>query len=126
MPLMDRPGTLDIACKASRHVVGEESGWSQQPARSSKSFLGRAADELALLLDKANTDYLAGEIGRRIFRFMMKPEEAFEVGPSLPQIGMDSLMAIELQRWWKKALVWISVCWRSRGLVYWSSWARSR
>ncbi|KAL4887827.1 polyketide synthase dehydratase-domain-containing protein [Aspergillus ambiguus] len=66
-------------------------------------FLGRAVDEPALLLEKANTDYLAEEIGRRIFRFMMKPEEDLELGLSLPQIGMDSLMAIELWRWWEQA-----------------------
>jgi aryl carrier-like protein len=34
---------------------------------------------------------------------MMKPEEDLELGLSLLQIGMDSLMAIELRRWWKQA-----------------------
>jgi aryl carrier-like protein len=83
---------------------GSESGESSGAnSNSLKSFLGRAADEPALLLDKASTDYLAEEIGRRIFRFMMKPEEDLELGLGLPQIGMDSLMAIELRRWWKQA-----------------------
>lgn len=34
---------------------------------------------------------------------MMKPEEDMELSMSLTQIGMDSLMAIELRRWWKQA-----------------------
>ena len=66
-------------------------------------FLSRAADDPDVLGDKESTDNLADEIGRRIFRFMMKPEEDIEIGMSLSAIGMDSLMAIELRRWWKQA-----------------------
>lgn len=33
----------------------------------------------------------------------MKPEEDIELGMTMSQIGMDSLMAIELKRWWKQA-----------------------
>jgi aryl carrier-like protein len=88
------------------HNIPEESGSGESSGAnfsSLKSFLGRAADEPALLLDKSHTDYLAEEIRRRIFRSMMKPEDDLELGLSLPQVGMDSLMAIELRRWWKKA-----------------------
>ena len=87
------------------NIPKETSGGDASASNSNvlKSFLGRAADEPNMLLDKANTDFLAEEIGRRIFRFMMKPEEDLELGLSLPQIGMDSLMAIELRRWWKQA-----------------------
>jgi aryl carrier-like protein len=51
----------------------------------------------------SSTDFLAQEIGVRIFRFTMKPEEDIELGMTMSQIGMDSLMAIELKRWWKQA-----------------------
>ena len=68
-----------------------------------KSFLGRCADDPALLAEKESHEYLGEEIGRRIFRFMMKPEEDMELEMSLTQIGLDSLMAIELRRWWKQS-----------------------
>jgi len=68
-----------------------------------RSFLSRASIDPDILHEKTSTDYLATEIGIRIFRFMMKPEEDMELSMSLTQIGMDSLMAIELRRWWKQA-----------------------
>lgn len=55
-----------------------------------------------ILGEMSSWQYLGYEIGLRIFRFMMKPEEDVEVSLSLSQIGMDSLMAIELRRWWKQ------------------------
>ena len=72
-------------------------------ANALKSFLTRAADDADILNDQASMDFLAEEIGYRIFRFMMKPEEDMDISKSLNQIGMDSLMAIELRRWWKQA-----------------------
>jgi Phosphopantetheine attachment site len=56
------------------------------------------ADDPDILDDKPSTDFLAQEIGVRNFRFTMKPEEDIELGMTLSQIGMDSLMAIELRR----------------------------
>lgn len=83
-----------------REAVGESSAMN---SNTLKVFMSRAADDPAMLEEKESTDYLADEIGRRIFRFMMKPEEDMDVGMNLSGIGMDSLMAIELRRWWKQA-----------------------
>ena len=68
-----------------------------------KSFFSRAKDDLDILDEPSSAQFLAHEISLRIFRFMMKPEEDIDIGLSLTQIGMDSLMAIELRRWWKQA-----------------------
>ena len=83
-----------------KEIVGDASAIN---SNALKVFLSRAADDPDILTDKESTDYLADEIGRRVFRFMMKPEEDMEIGISLSGIGMDSLMAIELRRWWKQA-----------------------
>ena len=83
-----------------KEAVGDASALDSNPL---KAFLSRAASDTDILNEKDNADYLAAEIGRRIFRFMMKSEEDMEIGMSLSGIGMDSLMAIELRRWWKQA-----------------------
>jgi acyl carrier protein len=67
------------------------------------SLLDGAHTEPATLESPSNIDIIATEIGRKIFTFMLKSEEDVDPALSLSEIGMDSLMSIELQRWWKQA-----------------------
>lgn len=87
------------------HNIPKETGGDSGTLNSNalKSFLTRAAGDPDILGEESSIEYLAKEIGFRIFRFMMKPEEDVESSMSLTHIGMDSLMAIELRRWWKQA-----------------------
>ncbi|KAI2617780.1 hypothetical protein GGR54DRAFT_640866 [Hypoxylon sp. NC1633] len=62
-----------------------------------------AEDGKALLREQTSLDFLAHEIGRKIYDFLLKPEEEVDVGLTLAQMGLDSLMAIELRRWFKGA-----------------------
>ena len=69
-----------------------------------KAFLAAAADDPEILGGAESAAYLATEIGKKIYSFMLKSEEDVDISLSLTQIGLDSLMAIELRRWWKLAL----------------------
>jgi NAD(P)-dependent dehydrogenase (short-subunit alcohol dehydrogenase family)/aryl carrier-like protein len=73
------------------------SGWSEL-----KEFLIRVTDQPDLISERSSKEFLAGEIGKKIFNFILKPEEDMDVSLSLVQVGLDSLMAIELRRWWKQ------------------------
>jgi aryl carrier-like protein len=44
---------------------------------------------------------LAVEIGKRVFSFLLKSEEDLQTSCSLSDLGMDSLVAIEVRQWWK-------------------------
>lgn len=68
-----------------------------------ENFLSRAADDPDILGEKASADYLAHEIGQKVLNFMLKPDDEVDISLGLTQIGLDSLMAIELRRWWKQA-----------------------
>jgi aryl carrier-like protein len=73
------------------------SGWSEL-----KDFLTRATNEPDKLNEKSSEEYLAREIGKKIFNFIMRSEEDMDISLSLAQAGLDSLIAIELRRWWKQ------------------------
>lgn len=73
------------------------SGWNKL-----KEFLVRVENEPDLLNDMSTKRYLAEEIGKKIFNFIMRSEEDMDVSLTLIQLGLDSLMAIEVRRWWNQ------------------------
>ena len=68
-----------------------------------KQFLARCAEIPDLLRDKDSETFLAQEIGQKVFAFMLKDAEGMDIEMTLTSLGVDSLMAIELRRWWKQA-----------------------
>lgn len=69
-----------------------------------KTLLDKASEEPDLLADKGNIELLAHEIGVKVYDFMLKPGENVDTSLSLQQIGLDSLMATELRRWFRQLL----------------------
>jgi len=65
-------------------------------------FLARVADQPDLLNEASTQAYVAAEIGKRIFSFIMRSDEDMDVSLTLADVRLDSLMAIELRRWWKQ------------------------
>lgn len=57
----------------------------------------------ALLKDKSSIEFLGNEIGKKIYDFLLRPDEEVDINLTLAQMGLDSLMAIELRRWFKGA-----------------------
>ncbi|KAF2968206.1 hypothetical protein GQX73_g5356 [Xylaria multiplex] len=88
------------------HNIRAVSGGADGDSSSDlKAFLERAGADgnpVRFLLNEANVNYLATEIGTRIFHFMMRDATDLDISASISAIGMDSLMAIELRRWWKQ------------------------
>ena len=74
-------------------------------ANELKMFLDRAAQEgEALLLSQEGAHFLAAEIGRKVYNIMLRPEgETANVSASPAELGVDSLMATELRRWFRQA-----------------------
>lgn len=52
--------------------------------------------------DKA--EYLAKEVGRTLYGFMMKSSEDIEMDQPLSALGLDSLVSIELRNWCRKQI----------------------
>ncbi|CAJ2508142.1 Uu.00g093280.m01.CDS01 [Anthostomella pinea] len=78
---------------------GGESGSSGNS--SLKAFMVAArSDKAALLTDEA-TALLAGEIGRKLLAMLGRPADELNTSVGLSDLGMDSLVGIEMRKWWK-------------------------
>ena len=67
-----------------------------------KTFLAKAKNDPSIIMNQESIHLLAMEIGRKLFSFLLKPEEDLQISLSLADLGMDSLVAIEMRSWWKQ------------------------
>lgn len=72
-----------------------------------KKFLASVTEnaddgDVGILTSGDSIEFLALEIGKKIHDLMLKPDEEVNISLTLVQIGLDSLMAIELVRWIKQ------------------------
>lgn len=59
----------------------------------------------ALLLSDETTAFLAHEIGRKLFAFLLLNDEDLDaaMAVSLSQLGVDSLVGVGMRNWWRQA-----------------------
>lgn len=59
----------------------------------------------ALLRADKTAAFLAREIGRKLFAFLLRNDEDLDASMAVPlsQLGMDSLVGVEMRNWWRRA-----------------------
>lgn len=62
-------------------------------------FLAQISQDEALLAESGTVEFLAAEIGKQVLGFMLRPDSEVKVGMTLAELGLDSLIALELRRW---------------------------
>ncbi|KAI0193448.1 fatty acid synthase S-acetyltransferase [Astrocystis sublimbata] len=67
-----------------------------------KVFLSSAKADPSVLATAEASKLLAVEIGKKLFDLLLKPHEDLNTACSLVDLGLDSLVAIELRTWWKQ------------------------
>jgi aryl carrier-like protein len=67
-----------------------------------KSFIIAANTDPSVISSPETSSLLATEIGKKLFSFLLKTEDELNTQLSLSDLGMDSLVAIELRAWWKQ------------------------
>ncbi|KGO55930.1 Acyl transferase/acyl hydrolase/lysophospholipase [Penicillium expansum] len=83
----------------NREATGKKS--STSASDNIRSFIAAAKSNPALLAQPDSAHLLAVEIGKKVFSFLLKSEDDLHTWCSLSDLGMDSLVAIEVRQWWK-------------------------
>jgi aryl carrier-like protein len=90
----------------SSGAAGQGNGGSGAGSEGLRAFLASISTggETERLHEPDTVTFLAGEIARRIFAFLMKEDVVVDVSHTLSAMGADSLVAIEIRNWWKQTL----------------------
>lgn len=66
------------------------------------SFLATTRSQPDLLQTADARKFIATEIGKKLFNMLLRPIDDLDITSSLTDLGMDSLVAIEMRSWWKQ------------------------
>jgi len=107
-PLSDPQNTTSWRCDPRLSIFPKNQDFTAEVVASGseslRSFLTSLPREPEKLNDPATVAFLAQEIARRVFSFLMKEDVAIDTSQTLMSMGADSLVAIETRNWWKHAL----------------------
>jgi acyl carrier protein len=85
------------------NIAKEESAQDDSSEENGlRDFLASAMTNPSELDTVESAAFLAMEIGKRVYSFMLKPIEEVDISLSLVDVGLDSLMAVELRRLWNQ------------------------
>ncbi|KIX08677.1 uncharacterized protein Z518_03334 [Rhinocladiella mackenziei CBS 650.93] len=84
------------------HTVGSGASKASSANDGLRSFLKSVKNDPNVLKSTESVNFLAVEIGRKLFSLLLKPEDG-EIGIKMntADLGLDSLIAMELRSWWK-------------------------
>ncbi|KAL4789956.1 putative polyketide synthase [Aspergillus venezuelensis] len=113
---LDSPSNRAVWKKDRRMAIYHNSSSSSSSSSSTSADPSSETDILKTYLASARADpsllksptsgaasFFATEIGKRLFRLLLKDERDLNTSLALSDLGLDSLVAIELRAWWKGA-----------------------
>ncbi|ROT42957.1 hypothetical protein SODALDRAFT_288666 [Sodiomyces alkalinus F11] len=69
-----------------------------------KSFLAGAKTNPEVLGKPETANYIALEIGKQLMKLLLRPDDDLDITLPVQQLGLDSLVGIELRNWWRQTL----------------------
>ncbi|KAF3480301.1 polyketide synthase [Arthroderma uncinatum] len=93
----------DVRMAAYHNSSKVSVGTSGSNSDNLKSFLAQAKKDTSILSSEEAITFLAQEIGKKLFVFLLKLPEDLDTSASLAQLGMDSLVGVEMRSWWRQA-----------------------
>ncbi|KAK8017706.1 hypothetical protein PG993_014032 [Apiospora rasikravindrae] len=93
-----RDPRMAIYRNIEKAAVEQEGGGSD----SLRPFLTSLMQDHKKLDEPDTTVFLAQQIATRVATFLMRGEDGVELAQTLADVGVDSLVAIEVRNWWKQ------------------------
>ena len=91
--------------RMAAYHIGTGAGTGADGAASTetlKSYLASVKGDPTLLKTSETAKLFAVEIGKKLFDLLLKPQEELNTNAPLVDLGLDSLVALELRAWWKQ------------------------
>ncbi|KAF7552999.1 hypothetical protein G7Z17_g3945 [Cylindrodendrum hubeiense] len=92
----------DIRMSIYRNLEQTEKAVSGSGNEQLKKFLADVALNPDLLDGEDAALFLAGEIGKTLFAFMLRDEDLLDISRPMSALGLDSLVAVELKNWFRQ------------------------
>ena len=67
-----------------------------------KNFLAAAKNDSEIMSKPETANYIALEIGKQLMRLLLRPDDDLDITLPVQQLGLDSLVGIELRNWWRQ------------------------
>ncbi|KAL8969035.1 MAG: hypothetical protein Q9183_002186, partial [Haloplaca sp. 2 TL-2023] len=67
-----------------------------------KAFISKAKNDADTLGHADTVGYIALEIGKHLMNLLLRSEDDLDVTVPLAQLGLDSLVSIEMRTWWRQ------------------------
>lgn len=68
------------------------------------AFIASITNDRSLLDSEASLELVTREIGSCIYGFMLRPIEDLDIAQPLTDLGIDSLITVEIRNWWRRKL----------------------
>jgi hypothetical protein len=88
------------------HNIASSSTSISASSTSLKTYISTARSNPTLLKSPEAATFFAQEIGKKLFQLLLKPEEDLNTELSFADLGVDSLLGIELRQWWRQVFGW--------------------
>lgn len=69
-----------------------------------KAFLAGAKSDPEILSKPETVNYIALEVGKQLMKLLLRPDDDLDITLPVQQLGLDSLVGIELRNWWRQTL----------------------